>query len=339
MFKNYFLLMILMPFLSLADVSSKVEEAKQAVFRIQSSDGLIGHGSGFFFGDQSVFVTAFHVLDDLLLSELPESINGSEESIRMRQEEWTEMRKKILEERKQGVKAYRVVKGDESYRVKGIRALDVRNDLAILDVEGYTGPVLHPLDSEVGHKSETYILGFFGENSDDLKMQRGKVNVKRSSSDYFTIINNTVEDVIGSSGGPVINNEGQVIGILSMGAIDSNVVFATLIKYLHGLLNRHRSEIINNLSDQEKMELAYMHLSQLIGDGEDALAEWKYEIYQQSKMGASVLGLRFPYDYEMEQALPHLQFHDMFYDEDGLPLPGNEQASYEQVLPAVYFTC
>ena len=345
-----------MSFLTLAEelpISPELEQAKQAVFKIQGASGFSGHGSGFFFGNQNTFVTAFHVVENFLSShELPTSINMSimpdslnpEEEMRWRQErqqeeeEWKIIRQTILEERKQGMKSHQVVKGNESYRVMGIRALDVRNDLAILDVEGYKGPILRPLDSSVENKSETYLLGFSRENSNDLKIQTGKVNIEQSHSDYFTIINNTLEDLVGSSGGPVVGTEGQVIGIFSMGGTDSNVAFATAVRFLHNLLNQHKLEDANNLSDQHKITAAYIRLSHLVDKGDDALAEWKYEMYQQSKMSKDMFGWWLPYDYGMEQDLPHLRFYDDFYDEDGLPIEDEEVRS-KQLLPRMYYSC
>ena len=128
---------------------------------------------------------------------------------------------------------------DKTYRIKGIVAMDSRQDLAIIRVSGVDAPVL-PLgkSDKVQIGESVYVagnpIGFLeGTFSNGIisGVREFRVGSKR--------IQITAPISKGSSGGPVLNSKGEVIGVaVSIITAGQNLNFAIPSNYLSELLNK-----------------------------------------------------------------------------------------------------
>ena len=126
------------------------------------------------------------------------------------------------------------------YQIEGIVATDKDNDLAVLKVTAYGIPPLSLGDSDtVNIGAKVYVAGnpkgLEGTFSDSLISRRESYPKKR--------LQMTAPISPGSSGGPVLNSAGEVIGISVSGhrALDAqNLNFAIPSNYLKALLGEAR---------------------------------------------------------------------------------------------------
>ena len=115
-----------------------------------------------------------------------------------------------------------------TWRVEGVAAFDVENDLAILKVTGEGTPVLLG-DSDAVKIGEPIIA--FGYPGGRYKVTEGTIHSVRNSDKWLRMEINTAR---GNSGGAILNGEGQVIGVDVAGypsygyAIPSNALKALL---------------------------------------------------------------------------------------------------------------
>ena len=134
----------------------------------------------------------------------------------------------------------KLVGKDTQYQIEGIVATDKDNDLAVLKVTAYGITPLPLGDSDtVNIGAKVYVAGnpkgLEGTFSDGLISRRERYPKKR--------LQMTAPISPGSSGGPVLNNKGQVIGIsVSVHrALDAqNLNFAIPSNYLKALLGEAR---------------------------------------------------------------------------------------------------
>lgn len=130
------------------------------------------------------------------------------------------------------------VDGDTNFRIQGITGVDQERDIVVLQVDG-TGPVLslNRARSVVGQK--VYAIG----NPRGLEgtFSEGIVSsVRPIGTD--TLLQITAPISPGSSGGPILNDSGEVIGIATASfSGGQNLNFAVPSKYLGELLDRGRS--------------------------------------------------------------------------------------------------
>ena len=143
----------------------------------------IGRGSGFVVQDTQI-VSNFHVVED-------------------------------------AAKVYaKLVGQDTLFDIKGIIAIDRENDLVLLDVpDDFEAPPLNLADSEAVQVSDpVYVVGNpqgFLEGT----VSQGIISGFRELSPGDKHIQMTAPISRGSSGGPVLNNEGTVVGV-SVGSLD-----------------------------------------------------------------------------------------------------------------------
>ena len=148
-----------------------------------AKEDRIGRGSGFVVHDRQI-VSNFHVVED-------------------------------------AAKVYAKLVGKEKrYDIKGIIAIDHENDLVLLDVsDDFEAPPLNLADSDVVQVSDTvYVIGNpqgFLEGT----VSQGIISGFRDVGHVDKHIQMTDPISKGSSGGPVINSEGTVVGV-SVGSID-----------------------------------------------------------------------------------------------------------------------
>ena len=118
----------------------------------------------------------------------------------------------------------KLVDRETVWAVEGVTAYDIENDLVILKISGEGMPL--PLgDSDIVRRGESiFVVGF---PAGTYKVMTGTVRNTRSSDKRILT---TADTAGGSSGGPLLNNKGQVIGIhvARDEAIPSNALKALL---------------------------------------------------------------------------------------------------------------
>jgi hypothetical protein len=121
----------------------------------------------------------------------------------------------------------------DTVRVVGF---DVRKDLAIIQVAGFDLPVVDFANSnQVSPGEPVLLLGSPRGLAGTVTM--GVVSAIRSLPIGVQVIQTDAAANPGSSGGPLLNSQGQVIGVLSSKVADAeNMSFAVPANYLRGLL-------------------------------------------------------------------------------------------------------
>jgi len=119
---------------------------------------------------------------------------------------------------------------------------DVRNDLAILSLpEGYLEKPNYGFNSDktpIG--TEVFTLGFPLINSmgSEIKLTNGIVSSTKGFADDITTIQTSIPVHPGNSGGPLFNDHGQVVGIISSKHTEAeNASYAIKLKYLINILD------------------------------------------------------------------------------------------------------
>ena len=231
----------------LASAQSVPELAKKALaatvsLEMQDSNGdTLGHGSGFFVRP-NLIATNFHVIDG-------------------------------------AAKGYaRLVNTAITYPIEGFTATDETNDLALLKVTAHGVTPLPLGDSDAVQIGETvYVagnpLGFEGTFSD------GIISGRRDSAGKKERLQMTAPISPGSSGGPVLNRKGEVIGVstsLYNPLFGQNLNFAVTSKALTTLLRRQQR--IKRLASQKEPASAEAYRMRArgsiqLGDYEKAIRE------------------------------------------------------------------
>ena len=153
--------------------------------------------------------------------------------------------------------------GGDKYDIKGIVASDKDNNIALLSVEDVPArPLQLADDSKVKIGDKVYALG-------KPKGLRGTVEagivsgVHEKGQDKFFQVTSTINP--GSNGGPVLNEEGRVIGVgqsfFSKGKIFSIVVPSG---YVSGLLKNLEAPIFNQNIQPKKLTLVEEQLSRSV---------------------------------------------------------------------------
>lgn len=136
-----------------------------------------------------------------------------------------------------------------SYAIKGVVAADEKRDLAILEVSAFNVPSLPLGNSDNVKVGETvYVAGSPKGQIDTIsdgiisRLRPFKIFRFRSGQEIRAErIQITAPTSPGSSGGPVLNNKGEIIGInhAGVGSPDAeNINFAIPVNYLEKLLKR-----------------------------------------------------------------------------------------------------
>ena len=97
--------------------------------------------------------------------------------------------------------------------IKEVVAYSEKQDVFIGVLEDYTGRGLTLANSPNYNSNEMYILGFPNRR---FAIHDGP-GINSKATPFFGIITDTDKDLGGGSGGPVLNNEGQVVGIHQAG--------------------------------------------------------------------------------------------------------------------------
>ena len=166
-------------------------------------------GSGFFMFDNRTFFTAYHVLEGLL-----DGISH-----------WN----KIVFKDQKGVQ--------HDFKVKAVKFMSKRRDMAVLEVEGYDGPVLEM--SRKPPQEQSYIMGY----PEGFKIQ--SVRAFEATDIHYGAFLELFDCYYGvsfggSSGGPLVSREGKVEGVFTsmMGVSQyncSHFLLARKLDFLYGL--------------------------------------------------------------------------------------------------------
>lgn len=177
-----------------ASLSQLFKKFKPAVFIVYTSDGdNTSQGSGFFISSDGIAVSNYHVFEGT----------------------------------KQGLEVIKLASGDE-FKVEEIIAKSKENDYIVFKVRSYQSNVFFtPAKSlpEIG--DEVFAIG----NPQGLEhtLSTGIISGYRENQ---KLIQTTTEITHGSSGGPLLNMKGEVIGITTSGYGEANLNFAVNILLL-----------------------------------------------------------------------------------------------------------
>ena len=180
-----FLLTLLLPFVISCNNTKLTaeqiyEQVSPSVVTITAeSSSTINYGSGFFYKNGSTVVTNYHVIQDCSSASITLS-NG------------------------------------QSYEVLSVLGHDKDKDIAILKVDFKNGKPLKIRTSDVNTGEKVYAignsLGFLGGSLSD-----GIISTAKREVDGQVFIQTTASVTHGNSGGPLIDEYGKVIGIVSSG--------------------------------------------------------------------------------------------------------------------------
>lgn len=139
----------------------------------------------------------------------------------------------------------KLVDGKTIWTVEGVTAYDVKNDLVVLRIAGENAPL--PLDNSDKVQTGEPIVAF-GYPCGKYKVMPGTI---ARSKKIFNWLRMKIDTPVGSSGGPVLNKDGQVIGII-VGYGDAFHSYAIPANVLKVLLAR--SDSIESLVDWRKRD-------------------------------------------------------------------------------------
>lgn len=171
--------------------SDLFEKISPAVVRVRVADQnkrLLGQGSGFFISADGLMVTNYHV------------VNGA-------------------------ASATVLAGANHSYDVEGVVAFDAHCDLAILKVKAKDVPFCTLSDKlpKVGVK--VYAIG--SPKGLENTLSDGLVSgLRKALDDSMTFIQTSAPITYGSSGGPLLLEDGRIVGVTSSGYGEGNLNFA-----------------------------------------------------------------------------------------------------------------
>ena len=124
----------------------------------------------------------------------------------------------------------------EVYRRAWILALDESKDLAILRIEAVDLPVIPLGDSDRSEVGEEVIL-LGAPQGLEQTVSNGLISSIRLTESGLRVIQTTAAASPGSSGGPLLNDRGEAVGVLSFSVVHGqNLNFAIPINYVRGMI-------------------------------------------------------------------------------------------------------
>lgn len=173
-----------------------------------------------------------------------------------------------------GATTYEIIFRETRYTAE-VFATDPTNDLAILKVVGLEGnvkPLTVASSRDVKEGSKVYTVGF---PIPDLlgiraKLSEGIINGISGFKDDMRMFQISIPIHPGNSGGPLLNNKGEVIGVITSGlglkflyttgVIPQNVNYALKSSNIFNLANNYQFELPASNSPQEKDAIQIMDL-------------------------------------------------------------------------------
>jgi serine protease Do len=179
-----------------SSLSEMYEKNKNAVFLIAvpQTEEMYAQGTGFFISSSGIGVSNFHVFED-------------------------------------GDKENAIIKtaDNHQYRLKSILKSDKELDFIVFEVENDHNdfPYLVIANTKTGVGEDVFAIG--NPRGLEHTLSRGIVSSYRENE---TMIQTTTEITHGSSGGPLFNMKGEVIGITTSGVGEANLNFAMNLQKL-----------------------------------------------------------------------------------------------------------
>ena len=122
---------------------------------------------------------------------------------------------------------------DANFTIRGVTAFDTQNDLVILDISGEGAPLVLGDSDAVSSDETVFCVGYVGYPADRFNIMETTVLPERLNGVWLRVTPNSPG---GNSGGPVLNTEGEVIGITVAGT--GAIGYAVGANVLKGLLDR-----------------------------------------------------------------------------------------------------
>ena len=147
-----------------------------------------------------------------------------------------------------------VKSGDTNYTIQEVIAFDAKNDLVVLRVSGEGVPLVLGDSETVSSGDTVFSVGYF---MDRYNVMKNRVDFLQPNGMCFQMTSNILE---GSSGGPVLNTEGEVIGVNVAGFGPSGyAIVSNALKIL--LVQSGRPEPLGQWQKRETVR-AYAYLRQ-----------------------------------------------------------------------------
>ena len=180
--------------------SPALEEASQAVWKLQNQVGQeIGQGTGFFIAPK-LLITDFHVLQGLLDKV-----------------ELTDIR--LIHSTIPGV-----------LKINRIKALFVELDLALLEIDSPSNTYLRIQTEPISEMEDLFLLGY---NTGSFHYITKTGHLKQNDFHNYFLVNHA--NLAGASGGPILSSEGQVTGVASFAF--ENLLFSLKSDLLKSLID------------------------------------------------------------------------------------------------------
>ncbi len=196
------------------DLSELIDDTKHAVVLILTYDRhnkLIGLGSGFFASSDGIIVTNYHVIEGCTF-------------------------------------IFVTLYNKSLYKVTELLCADSEKDIAILKVDGRELPYLKSGDSDIVQVGEK-VIAIGNPEGLDYTVSDGIVSAIRADK-KMTLIQTTAPISRGSSGGPLINKRGEVIGITARTREEGqNLNFAIPINYVKELISERHTTLSQKTPD------------------------------------------------------------------------------------------
>lgn len=205
-----------------------------------------------------------------------------------------------------------IKKDEERYPIDGYKGIDKSNDLIILKSKRFSGRSINlgPKElPEVG--AEIYAIG----NPKGLTgtVSKGIISGIRENEDN-SLIQITSPISPGSSGGPILDNKGQVIGVAFASYKEGqNLNFAIPVKYLKRLNNKN-----SPLKELAKLNLQSQKRSQVKTSNNGV------EIRNIKKVDAET-SLSFSVKNNLSYPVSHIKIIYLFYDRTGTVIDYQEE--------------
>jgi len=126
---------------------------------------------------------------------------------------------------------------DEIHDAVSVLATDVRRDLAVIKVAGFNLPVLELGNSDLLKVGEPIVV-VGNPRGLEGTVTAGILSSIRDSGEGFKVLQTDAAVNPGNSGGPMLNNKGQVVGVVSYKLRSAEGLnFAIPINYVRGMLS------------------------------------------------------------------------------------------------------